>query len=124
MRKYDKEFKEEAVKPSDEIGVKQATAQLGIPYCSLAEWRQMRTAFGDHAFVGSGIRRDAPLSESERRLIKEIAELGKANEILKNALGFSPKTGNGKAGAAICVHYAAPCDIPPEIRYSIMGSTS
>ena len=32
MRKYDKEFKEEAVKLSDEIGVKQAAAQLGIPY--------------------------------------------------------------------------------------------
>ncbi|BAL00461.1 hypothetical protein OBV_32620 [Oscillibacter valericigenes Sjm18-20] len=68
---------------------------------SNAEWRQKRKAFGDHAFVGSGIRRDAPLSENERRLIKEIAELRKANEILKDALGFSPKTGNGKAGAAV-----------------------
>ena len=42
MRKYDKEFKEEAVKLSDEIGVKQAAAQLGIPYYSLAEWRRIR----------------------------------------------------------------------------------
>ena len=32
MPKYDKEFKEEAVKLSDEIGVKQAAEQLGIPY--------------------------------------------------------------------------------------------
>ena len=91
MRKYDKEFKEEAVKLSDEIGVKQAAAQLGIPYYSLAEWRQKRKAFGDHAFVGSGIRRDAPLSENERRLIKENMELRKANEILKDALGFFAK---------------------------------
>ena len=90
MRKYDKEFKEEAVKLSDEIGVKQAAAQLGIPYYSLAEWRQKRKAFGDHAFVGSGIRRDAPLSENER-LMKEITELQKANEILKDALGFFAK---------------------------------
>ena len=29
MRKYDKEFKEEAVKLSDEVGVKQAATQLG-----------------------------------------------------------------------------------------------
>ena len=101
MRKYDKEFKEEAVKLSDEIGVKQAAAQLGIPYYSLAEWRKKRKAFGDHAFVVSGIRRDAPLSENERRLMKEITELQKANEILKDALGFSPKTGNGKAGAGV-----------------------
>ena len=90
MRKYDKEFNEEAVKLSDEIGVKQAAAQLGIPYYSLAEWRQKRKAFGDHAFVGSGIRRDAPLSENER-LMKEITELQKANEILKDALGFFAK---------------------------------
>jgi transposase-like protein len=31
MCKYDKEFKGEAVKLSDEIGVKQAAAQLGTP---------------------------------------------------------------------------------------------
>lgn len=90
-RKYDKEFKEKAVKLSDEIGVKQAAAQPGSPYYSLAGWRQKRKAFGDHAFVGSGIRRDAPLSENERGLIKEITELRKANEILKDALGFFAK---------------------------------
>jgi transposase len=60
MRKYDKEFKEEAVKLFDEVGVKQAAAQLGVSYYTLAEWRQKRKAYGDHAFVGSGIRRDAP----------------------------------------------------------------
>ena len=91
MRKYDKEFTEEAVKLSDEVGVKQAASQLGIPYYSLAEWRQKRKTFGDHAFVGSGIRRDAPLSENERRLMRENAELRKANEILKDALGFFAK---------------------------------
>lgn len=91
MRKYDKEFKEEAVKLSDEVGVKQASAQLGIPYYSLAEWRQKRKAYGDHAFVGSGVRRDAPLSENERQLMKQVRELQKANEILKDALGFFAK---------------------------------
>lgn len=91
MRKYDKEFKEEAVKLSDEVGVKQAAAQLGVPYYSLAEWRQKRKAYGDHAFVGSGIRRDAPLSETERALMKQVRELQKANEILKDALGFFAK---------------------------------
>jgi transposase len=91
MRKYDKEFKEEAVKLSDEVGVKQAAAQLGIPYYTLTEWRQKRKAFGDHAFVGSGIRRDAPLSEKERELMKQVRELQKANEILKDALSFFAK---------------------------------
>jgi transposase len=48
-------------------------------------------AYGDHAFVGSGIRRDAPLSENERELMKQVRELQKANEILKDALGFFAK---------------------------------
>jgi transposase len=91
MRKYDKGFKEEAVKLSDEVGLKQAAAQLGLPYYTLSEWRQKRKAYGDHAFVGSGIRRDAPLNENERRLMKENAELRKTNEILKDALGFFAK---------------------------------
>ena len=30
MSKYSKEFKEEALKPSDEIGVKKAALQLGL----------------------------------------------------------------------------------------------
>ena len=91
MRKYDKEFKEEAVKISDEVGIKQAVAQIGVAYYTLSEWRQKRKAYGDHAFVGSGIRRDSPLNENERRLMKENAELRKANEILKDALGFFAK---------------------------------
>ncbi|MEA4934844.1 MAG: hypothetical protein VB071_14875 [Lawsonibacter sp.] len=62
-----------------------------IPYYFLAEWRQKRTAFGDHVLAGSGIRRDTPLSENERRLIKVITELRKANEILKDALGVFVK---------------------------------
>ena len=36
---YSKEFKEEAIRLSDEIGNKKAAAQLGIPYYTLADWR-------------------------------------------------------------------------------------
>ena len=39
MSKYSKEFKEEALKLSDEIGNKKAAAQLGLPYYTLADWR-------------------------------------------------------------------------------------
>ena len=91
MRKYDKAFKEEAVKLSDEIGVRKASEQLGIPYYSLAEWRQKRKAYGDREYVGSGIHRDDPLSERERQLLRECEELRRANEILKDALGFFAK---------------------------------
>lgn len=37
---------------SDEVGVKQAAAQLGVPYYSLAEWRQKRKAYGDIVSIG------------------------------------------------------------------------
>ncbi len=42
MRKYNKEFKEEAVKLSDEVGTKQAAAQLGVAYYTLSAWCQKR----------------------------------------------------------------------------------
>ena len=38
MSKYSKEFKEEALKLSDEIGVNKAALQLGLQYYTLAVW--------------------------------------------------------------------------------------
>ena len=40
MRKYSKEFKEEVLKLSDEIGVKKASEQLGIKYQTISCWRK------------------------------------------------------------------------------------
>ena len=42
--KYSKEFKEEALRLSDEIGVKKAAQQLGIQYYTLSDWRSKRNA--------------------------------------------------------------------------------
>ncbi len=86
--KYTKEFKEEALRLSDEIGVKKAAQQLGLKYYTLADWRKDR----------SELRKDPPpmLSESQlkernRQLERENAELRQANDILKDALGFFVK---------------------------------
>ena len=90
MATYEKSFKEEAVRLSDEIGVKQAAAQLGIPYWTLADWRSARKAQGNQAFVGSG-HKPLPTDEKELRILeleKKNSELKRANEILKDALGF------------------------------------
>lgn len=86
MKQYSKDFKEEALKLSDEISVKNAAKQLGIAYYTLADWRSNR-------------RNKAPAkapSEQEliirnRELERENAELRTANEILKDALGFFAK---------------------------------
>lgn len=42
MKKYNREFKTEALKLSDEIGVKMAAAQLGIQYYTIADWGKNR----------------------------------------------------------------------------------
>ena len=44
MSKYSKEFKEEAIRLSDEIGNKKAAAQLGLPYYTLANRRNSTEA--------------------------------------------------------------------------------
>ena len=87
--KYDNTFKMEALKLSDEIGVRKAASQLGIPYYTLAEWRSIRKNEGESAFVGSGNKRE-PLDEKDRRIQEleaELRETKRANEILKDALG-------------------------------------
>ncbi|QCT04378.1 transposase IS3/IS911 family protein [Paenibacillus algicola] len=43
MNRYDKAFKEEAVRLSDEIGPKKAAEQLGVAYHTLQGWRKQRT---------------------------------------------------------------------------------
>lgn len=88
MTKYSEEFKKEAIRLSDEIGNKKAAAQLGIPYFTLADWRN----HSKHKPKDSG----PELSEAElkiryRELERENAELRQANEILKDALGFFAK---------------------------------
>ena len=86
--KYSKEFKEEALKLSDEIGVKKAAQQLGIQYYTLSDWRSKRnTAIKAKKYQMSD-------DEANKRIIeleKENAELRKANDILKDALGFFAK---------------------------------
>ena len=84
MTRYTKEFREQAIKLSDEIGVKKAAEQLGIIYSTLADWRKRR---GSMTKSRSEISSE-PLTEREKQLIKEIAELKEANEILKDAMSF------------------------------------
>lgn len=91
MTVYEKTFKEEAVKLSDEIGLAKASEQLGVPYDTLSCWRQKRKKLNDKAHVGSGNHRMSTQSSREKELEKENAELRRANEILKDALSFFVK---------------------------------
>ena len=87
MTKYSKEFKAEALRLSDEIGLKKAAAQLGLQYYTLADWRQDRKAKEKNIVVLTETEAKIKIADLE----KENAELRRANEILKDALGFFAK---------------------------------
>lgn len=88
MRGYDKEFKEEAIKLSYEIGNRAAAEQLGIPETTLYTWRSRLKQYDAIAFVGSGNKRMDPKTAEIRTMEKKIKELEAANDILKKALAF------------------------------------
>ena len=88
MKKKKKEFKEEAIKLSDEIGLKKASAQLGIEYYTLAEWRKTRNT---KAKEQVNQLTDEEANKRIKELERENDELKKANDILKDALGFFAK---------------------------------
>ena len=81
MKRYDKEFREQALKLSDEVGVKKAAEQLEIVNGTLADWRKQR---------GRTIKKESSNNPDDEiaRLKKANAELQRANSILKDALGF------------------------------------
>ena len=87
MSIYSKEFKEEAIRLSDEIGNKKAAAQLGIPYYTLADWRNR----SKHKPKEVQVLSEEELRIRNRELERENAELREANNILKDALVFFAK---------------------------------
>lgn len=87
MGKYSNAFKLEAIKLSDEIGLKKAAAQLGLPYYTLADWRNN----SKHKIPLIEQLNESDTDRRIRELEKENAELREANEILKDALGFFAK---------------------------------
>lgn len=87
MKRYSKAFREEALKLSDDIGVKKAAAQLGVQYYTIADWRRNRKIAKNSEYPMS----EAELKIRNRELECENNELRQANEILKDALGFFAK---------------------------------
>lgn len=93
MKKYETAFKEESVRLAQEIGTRRAAEQLGLSYHTLSGWRSSKQKHGSGAFVGSGHahRSTSEISPREQELQRENDELRRANEILKDALGFFAK---------------------------------
>lgn len=89
---YSDQFREEALRLSDEIGLRKAANQLGLPYYTLSNWRCKRNIERKNGV--SVMAHKEPETPEERRireLERENMELKQANEILKDALGFFAK---------------------------------
>ena len=89
-RKYDKEFKLEALELAQQVGGAQAARSLGIQSNVIYRWRQEQKNDGAEAFRGNG---NMTAQEAElARLRREVAGLKEDKEILKKALEiFSQK---------------------------------
>jgi transposase len=90
-RKYDREFKVEAVKLVTEggRGVAEAARNLGIHENLLYKWREKYTEDIAHAFPGKG--RLKPAEEELRRMKRELADVTQERDILKKALAIFSK---------------------------------
>lgn len=90
-RKYDKQFKEEAVRLATEEGrkVTEVARSLGIHENLLRTWKRKYQEDPADSFPGSG--RLKPPDEEFRKLQKENANLKEDREILKKALAIFSK---------------------------------
>jgi transposase len=86
VKKYNEEFKHDALKLASEIGVRKAGEKLNVSTKTLYAWQRVdRLA---HGIALKGLRPGESVEEGFRRLEKEMDELQEANVILKKALGF------------------------------------
>lgn len=90
-RKFDVEFKREAVRLITSGGrkVSEVARDLGISDNLLSRWKQQLTSDPAHAFPGKG--RLKPDDEELRRLKKQLADVTEERDILKKALAIFSK---------------------------------
>jgi transposase len=85
-KQYAKEFKLEALKLAEQVGVLRAAEDLGISKSQLYRWRELVKTEGGDAFRGHG--RLTERDEELRKLRQEVKTLKMEREILKKATAF------------------------------------
>ena len=68
--RYDTQFKEEALRLVEEVGMTKAADQLGVSPWTIREWRKKKEAYGEQAYVGSGHKR-VPPNEKDRIIAEQ-----------------------------------------------------
>lgn len=91
-RKYDKEFKLNAIKLHLTSGrsYKQTSEELGIPSGTLVSWIDSYKKDGQEAFPGKGYVKSSDADTMQLR--KELAIVREERDILKKALGIFSST--------------------------------
>lgn len=85
QRKYDREFKINAIKLYRESGksVEEVARNLGVPKATLYSWIKEFKEHGEDSFPGSGLLK--PCNEEVYRLKKQLADVTMERDILKKA---------------------------------------
>jgi len=88
LKRYDKEFKIEAVRLASEPGNTQAQVQreLGIGQGVISRWKRELAADSEYAFPGKGHLK--PQDEEVHRLKRENERLRRERDILKKAVAI------------------------------------
>lgn len=90
-RKYDKEFRINAVKhlTSSDKGLREIAEGLGIPASTLRGWMKEYEQQGEKSFPGSGNIK--PCNEEYYRLKRELEDVRMERDILKKAVAIFSK---------------------------------
>lgn len=92
-RKYDREFKAQAVQlcEQEDVPITQVARELGIDVKLLYRWRAEAQRNGQAAFAGQGHAKGG--GDEIRRLQRELARVEMERDILKKALGVLAQPG-------------------------------
>ena len=88
-RRYDRQFKEDAVKHLISSGesMAQVAGELGVSTFSLKRWKEKYLSEADKAAGGTGPK-PSELEAENRKLRRELARVTEQREILKKAVIF------------------------------------
>jgi transposase len=98
-KRYDKEFKMEAMRLASEPGNTQAAIErdLGIGQGVISRWKRELERDGEQAFPGKG--RLKPQDEQMRSLRREVERLRRERDILKKAVAIFSEDPNRYSGS-------------------------
>jgi transposase len=92
-RQYTDEFKLEALRLAESVGINQAAKRLGMPSSSLGNWARLRRSgkLGDLPRAGPLKGSPAELEAENNRLRRELANAKLDLEIVKKAAAYFAK---------------------------------